>query len=304
VSYDDGGVKNREGSLHPWFGSGFSDAEGSFIIRIGPNNKLKTGWRVQPVFSICLHEKDKIILERIKKYFKVGNIHKHSGTMQYIVSSPEDLAVIIAHFEKYKLLTQKRSDYELWKQVVELMNSKEHLTPVGLQKIVNLRASINNGLSPELKEAFPKTQPVTRPAVEYKGIPDPAWIVGFVNGDGCFLVSIYKATTKTGFAVKCVFSITQHNRETQLMKSLVDYLNCGDYRPRANQDAGDFVVTKFSDIIEKIIPLFNKYQMEGVKALDFADFCKVTQLIKNKDHLNQEGLEEIRKIKSGMNRGR
>jgi len=35
--------------------------------------------------------------------------------------------------------------------------------------------------------------------------------------------------------------------------------------------------------------------------LDFADFCKVAELMKNKAHLTQEGLEEIRQIKAGMN---
>jgi hypothetical protein len=123
-------AKRPENKLNPYYVTGFADAEASFITKIGPNNKLKTGWRVQPVFSICLHEKDKIILERIQEYFKVGNIHKHGETVRYNVSSPEDLAVIILNFDKYKLLTQKRADYELWKQVVELMNSKEHLTPV------------------------------------------------------------------------------------------------------------------------------------------------------------------------------
>jgi hypothetical protein len=63
-------------------------------------------------------------------------------------------------------------------------------------------------------------------------------------------------------------------------------------------------VTEFSDIVEKIIPFFEKYPMVGVKTLNFADFCKVAELMKNKDHLNEEGLEQIRKIKAGMNRGR
>ena len=46
------------------------------------------------------------------------------------------------------------------------MNRKEQLTQEGLQQIVNLRASINNGLSPKLKEAFPDTIPVQRPIVK------------------------------------------------------------------------------------------------------------------------------------------
>lgn len=88
------------------------------------------------------------------------------------------------------------------------------------------------------------------------------------------------------------------------MKGLEKYLSCGRYYPKSNKDVGDFVVSRLSDITDKIIPLFEKYPILGVKALDFADFCKASVLIKNKAHLTDLGLEEIRKIKDGMNRGR
>ena len=45
---------------------------------------------------------------------------------------------------------------------------KEHLNPKGLEDIVNLRASINLGLSEKLNIAFPNTLPVPRPIVEYR----------------------------------------------------------------------------------------------------------------------------------------
>lgn len=59
--------------------------------------------------------------------------------------------MIIPFFEKYPLVSQKRADFELFKQIVELINNKEHLTPAGLQKIVNLKAALNLGNSGELK---------------------------------------------------------------------------------------------------------------------------------------------------------
>ena len=61
---------------------------------------------------------------------------------------------------------------------------------------------------------------------------------------------------------------------------------------------------KFSYIIEKIIPFFNKYPILGVKYLDFLDFCKVAQIMKNKNHLTKDGLEKIKLIKTEMNRNR
>ena len=67
-----------------------------------------------------------------------------------------------------------------------------------------------------------------------------------------------------------------------------------------NRDSVEFVATGFTDIVEKIIPFFNKYQIEGLKALDFADFRKVSEIMKVKGHLTDSGLEQIRIIKAGM----
>ena len=46
-----------------------------------------------------------------------------------------------------------------------MMERKEHLTQEGLQAILNLKASLNLGLSEKLKTAFPNTIPVDRPEV-------------------------------------------------------------------------------------------------------------------------------------------
>ena len=57
----------------------------------------------------------------------------------------------------------------------------------------------------------------------------------------------------------------------------------------------NFVVTKFADINNIIIPLFNKYPLIGVKKLNFQNFCKIAELMKNKAHLTTKGLKEIKK---------
>lgn len=55
------------------------------------------------------------------------------------------------------------------------------------------------------------------------------------------------------------------------------------------------------DKLRPIVDYFNKYPLLGVKGLNFKDFCIVADLIKNKAHLTEEGLEQIRQIKYGMN---
>ena len=98
--------------LHPWFVTGFSDAEGCFLISILRSNTTKSGWQIRARFEIGLHQKDKALLERIKSYFcNVGSsIYKH-GTqgIQYRVQSVKYLAIIIKHFDKYPCLDTKTS---------------------------------------------------------------------------------------------------------------------------------------------------------------------------------------------------
>jgi LAGLIDADG endonuclease len=74
--------------------------------------------------------------------------------------------VIIPHFENYPLITQKQSDFLLFKEIIKLMDKDEHLTEDGLVKIINLKASLNKGLSDKLKINFPNTIKVKRPKLD------------------------------------------------------------------------------------------------------------------------------------------
>jgi hypothetical protein len=68
-----------------------------------------------------------------------------------------------------------------------------------------------------------------------------------------------------------------------------------------NRDTGEFIVTKFSSIVDIIIPFFQKYPLLGVKALDFVNFCQVAEIIKIKGHLTKSGLDQIIYIREKMN---
>ena len=160
---------------------------------------------------------------------------------------------------------------------------------------------MNLGLSKELKAAFSDILPVQRPLVNNQEIMDPNWLAGFVSGEGCFYIKIRKLSNYRR-GVELVFKLSQHSRDEQLMKSLIKYLNCGNmYSAR---EEVDFIVTKFSDLTDKIILLFQKYPIQGVKHLDFLDFVKVAEIMKEKGHLTERGLDQIIKIKAGMNQGR
>ena len=157
---------------------------------------------------------------------------------------------------------------------------------------------MNEGLSDGLKTSFPGTIPVHRPLIRDQEIRDPNWLAGFTSGEGSFMIKTRKSSAH-GYSVLLVFKLSQHRRDLELMRKLADYLDCGHYYPYL--DAGDFTVTRISDITDKIIPFFDRYPISGAKAKDFEGFKEASVFIKSKAHLTKEGLDKILLIKSRMN---
>lgn len=312
------GDNNSIHELKPFFITGFTDAEGSFMCIFRKRTRVynNVGWRIEVVFQIGLHKKDEELLKLIQRYLGVGDVAKSGdAAMVYIVRSLNDIRQkIIPHFENYPLKSQKLADYLLWKEIVMLMGCGDHLTDKGVRKILNLRASLNLGLSDALKSKWnlSSVTPVRRPNVEL--IPlnntsagDCEWVAGFTSGEGTFKVRVMKSLrSKVGFQTRLEFGISQHSRDEQLMTSLIDFFGCGQYklRGKGTLPAGDYYCVNFSNVRDKIIPFFKKHTIKGIKLKDFGDWCKVAELMQNDIHKNAEGLEIIRNIKSGMNSGR
>lgn len=118
----------------PWFISGFTDAEGCFMVIVRKSQKNNLGWQLEINFTINLHKKDVELLKLIQAYFGgVGRIGKErNGCCDYTVGSLDQiLTKIVPHFDKYLLKTQKLGDYLLFREVVMIMKCREHLTVEG-----------------------------------------------------------------------------------------------------------------------------------------------------------------------------
>ena len=116
--------------LNPSWLTGFVEGEGCFSIIVTKNKNYKTALAVQLVFIIALHERDQPVLILIKNCLGVGLIYRHSSrSIQLKVQSVKDFRVIINHFDKYPLITQKLKDYLLFKEAFYLFSKKEYLTP-------------------------------------------------------------------------------------------------------------------------------------------------------------------------------
>lgn len=292
--------------LSPSFISGFSDAEGSFVVTILKNPRYKIGWNVQARFKIKLHEKDRALFLLIQNYFdNIGYISKINdrSTVEFRVSDITSLNnIIIPHFEKYTLITNKFKDFIIFKQIVSLMSENKHTTLEGLKEILEYRASLSWGLSQNLKESFPSIVPVKRVEIEDNILSNLSsdWVAGFLAGESNFFITI------SGTKVWLRFSITQDSRDILLLKSLVEFFNCGYIAQYKNRKVCEFIITKINDIIIYIIPFFDKYKykIEGSssKYKDYVKFKEAAILIKNKEHLTERGLNKIIELKNSMNK--
>ena len=295
--------------VNPGVWSGLIDGEGSFSIIIDRNKNRKLGWRIQLKFQIGLHTKDLNLLYLLQKYLAgIGSIHlaRNRDIVNYSIDSIEDLNKLIIHLEKYPLLTKKAADLLLFKQAVKIVNNKAHLTVEGLNKIVNIKASMNLGLSDVLKLEFPDYTPVERPVIHYDNVNlDPNWISGFVSAEGNFDVRMPSTNSKLGYRVQLRFRISQHSRDLILMEKIVEFFGSGKiYKYGGGKSAISLTIVDFTDITNIILPFFNKYPIIGIKLYDYLDWCKIHSLMVNRSHLTVEGIISIKEIKSGMNTGR
>jgi len=133
---------------------------------------------------------------------------------------------------------------------------------------------------------------------------NPNWIVGFIDGEGCFHVSVSKnKSMKLGYQVSLEFSITQHIRDKELMNKLVDFFGCG-YVINDTPMKLQYRIRDRQDLSKKLFPFLDQNSLLTVKSLDYLDFKLVHSMLENKLHLTPEGLDKIRTIQAGINLNR
>jgi len=295
-------IINPFNQLDPWFITGFTDGEGSFSILISEYKRMKIGWQVKAEFQLCLHSKDVEILYQIQKFFKgIGNISFKSNrdVAQYRINDINSIKeILIPHFEKYPLQSAKSIDFLLFKQCVNLIVNKDHLKQSGLEEIIAIKAGLNLGLPDKLKLAFPHVQVMKRPDyIINDNLLNPYWISGFVNAEGSFLVSFYK----TG-QINAVFSIGLNERDLPLLKKLQSFFEVGIINKVPSNNSVHYRVSAISELNTFIIPHFERYPLFEVKLNNYLIWHKMVILITNKLHLAEEGLIQLKLLRTTLNK--
>ena len=134
------------------------------------------------------------------------------------------------------------------------------------------------------------------------------WIVGFVDGEGCFGVSVVRnRTCRLGWQVQPEFSVSQGERSLWVLEQLKQFFACGTVLRNGRNDNHREAMYRFSvrrtaDLRGVIVPFFESHPLRTAKADEFQRFVSVLRVMEERRHLCEEGLAEVARIAATMNR--
>jgi len=126
---------------------GLVDGEGSFCVYSRKPSRVTWNTRIECHFYVKMREDDLKLLQKVQKFFRCGSIFfqreyrvNQRDNYRYQVSDKQKLKnVIIPFFKKHPLQSKRIRDFELFCEILERAMRKEHQTPDGLKRILNLK---------------------------------------------------------------------------------------------------------------------------------------------------------------------
>jgi len=133
---------------------------------------------------------------------------------------------------------------------------------------------------------------------------DPLWVVGFIDGEGCFSVSVHQnplVRRTRGWQLHPTFQAYQHEQHRAVLEELVLFFGCGRVRPKGPKSSVvTYAVDSLRDLEEKILPFFERHPLR-IKADDFGLFARLVRAIRKKEHLDPDGFEQLVRLAYAMN---
>jgi hypothetical protein len=141
----------------------------------------------------------------------------------------------------------------------------------------------------------------------------PDWVVGFVDGEGCFSVSVVRqrggearSGYRTGWQLNPRFAITQGERSLHTLQAIRQFFGVGRlFRNRRHDDHKEdlyrFDVSKLNELNRVIVPFFQAHRLRTAKRHDFEQFVRCLAIIREGRHREKEGLIAVLKLMETMN---
>jgi hypothetical protein len=130
----------------------------------------------------------------------------------------------------------------------------------------------------------------------------PEWVVGFVDGEGCFFVGIQRnPTAKIGFQVIPEFRVVQHVRDLDVLHGLKKFFGFGRVC-RNHDERWEYRVRRFEQL-QAIARFFSEHKLRTKKRIDATKFSDVLRYMSEGRHLTEDGVREIAALATSMNTG-
>lgn len=128
------------------------------------------------------------------------------------------------------------------------------------------------------------------------------WVVGFVDGEGCFFVGINRQPSmKIGWQVLPEFRVVQHQKDVAVLERLREFFGFGQITIN-HGDRKELRIRGLRQLLE-VVTFFKMHPLRTVKRSSFDRFAEVIAMMERGDHLTENGLGRIRQLSSRMNRG-
>ena len=302
---------------------GFVDAEGYFTFSRHRNAYSFT-------FGIGLHIDDLEVLKYIQKTLQVGTIYIKSDMAELMVRRFDELKVIIEIFDKSPLNSTKHLNFLSFKQAFELytvegasLKDKSQLR----ERIEHIKSTMNNNRTD-----------FSQPNRKY--FITPNWLLGFIEGDGCFRINSTK-TKNSHIRLSFRLLIIQSTKDLALLLAIKNYINSLAVSPSScntfyqtisinlpdketERLQGDYVGLYFStnkDIIKQnekcnltvgnkdfikdiLLPFFDRLTFYTKKELDYKDWKNIILMSEKGFHYTTEGIELLQSTLKQMNSNR
>src|SRR5437763_13448919 len=129
-----------------------------------------------------------------------------------------------------------------------------------------------------------------------------AYISGYIDGEGCFTVSISpRAKLVAGWEVRPSLSVSQNGDRAEVLYAIQSHFGCGYIRPDRSDKTLKWESRRLEDLLERVIPHFEKYPLLSGKRQDFERFAAVCRLQATGAHRTKDGLVRIVQLTRGMN---
>jgi LAGLIDADG endonuclease len=130
------------------------------------------------------------------------------------------------------------------------------------------------------------------------------YIAGYVDGEGSFSVVVNRnPSCRSGYQLVPEFHVSQNGDRAEVLELIRSHLgDCGYIKPNGKKDrALVFVVRKREDLLERVIPLFERAPLLSSKQADFEKFAAIVRSMALGRHRTSEGFRELLAIALSMN---